>query len=206
MPSSDFRPLAGTASATPFRAFLSEPEHAPPAPASEEGAQSDQAAEEERRAFQAGYEHGREEVRTQLETVGESLVKALEELAAFRGRLRDRYERELLEVALGVARKVVQHELAERPQIWLGMIRAAIRRVVDRERITVRVPAALASFLRESGGELRAQLDGVKELTIVDDESLPPTGCVIESRFGEVDIGVETQLDAAERALVRAEE
>src|SRR5207245_4006023 len=92
-----------------------------------------------RRAFQAGYDLGREEATGQLATVAESLVKSLEELAAFRGGLRDRYERELLELALGVARKIVQQELAERPEIWLGLIRAAGRRVVDRERIAVRV-------------------------------------------------------------------
>src|SRR5581483_12022512 len=107
----------------------------PPAPAASAApgpeAPRGETSDEARRAFQAGYELGREEVRSQVESLGESL----EELAAFRTRLRERYERELLELALGVARKVVQQELAERPEIWLGMIRAAVRRVVDRERI-----------------------------------------------------------------------
>src|ERR1051326_3286963 len=61
------------------------------------------------------------------EAVREALVKSLQELATFRARLRGRYERELLELALGVARKVVQQELAERPEIWLGMIRDPVR-------------------------------------------------------------------------------
>src|SRR5947208_16279605 len=83
------------------------------------------------------------------------------------------YQRELLELALGVARKVVQQELAERPEIWLGMIRAAVRRVVDRERIAVRVPPRLLAFLRDALPELRASLDAVKELDLVEDPSLP---------------------------------
>ena len=105
------------------------------------------------------------------------------------------YERELLELALGVARKVVQQELAERPEIWLGMIRAAVKRAVDRERIALRVPPPLMAFLRGSLAALRASLQDVKDLELVEDPSLPAGGCVIESRFGEVDIGVETQLD-----------
>ena len=133
-------------------------------------------------------------------------MKSLEELAEFRTRLRDRYERELLELALGVARKVVQQELAERPEIWLGMIRAAVRRAVDRERIVVRVPAPLYAFLRASLPELRPALEDVKELELLEDPGLPAGGCVIESRFGEIDVGVETQLARAERALVRAED
>src|SRR5438477_9825886 len=106
-------------------------------------------SEDVRKAFQAGYELGREELRSDVESIGESFVKSLQELAAFRGRLRGRYERELLELALGVARKVVQQELAERPEIWLGMIREAVRRAVDRERIAVRVPPAALDFLRQ---------------------------------------------------------
>ena len=164
------------------------------------------AREDTRGAFQAGYELGREETRSQLESIAESLGKSLEEVADFRARLRERYERELLEVALGVARKVVQRELAERPEIWLGMIRGAVRRAVDRERIVVRVPARLHAFLRTGVPELRAALEDVKDLELIEDPALPEGGCVIESRFGEIDIGVETQLARAERALVAAEE
>jgi flagellar assembly protein FliH len=206
MSSSSFAPLVDappSASEPGFRP-LGDPA-APAADAVPEAARPE-ATEEAQRAFQAGYELGREETRSQVESIAESLVKSLEELAAFRGRLRERYERELLELALGVARKVVQQELAERPEIWLAMIRSAVRRAVDRERITIRIPAPLAAFVREKLPELRATLDDVKELDLVEDPSLPEGGCVIESRFGEVDVGVETQLEATERALVKAEE
>src|SRR5947207_2000089 len=159
-------------------------------------------AEEIERAFQAGVERGRAEARAELETVGTSFAGSLRELAGFRARLKERYERELLELALGVAREVVQQELAGRPELWLGMIRAAVKRAVDRERIVLRVPPALMAFLRGSLAELRASLEDVKDLELVEDPSLPAGGGVIESRFGEVDIGVETQL---ERALVREE-
>src|SRR5947207_2918372 len=63
-------------------------------------------------------------------------------------------------------------------------------------------PPAVMAFLRGSQTALRASLADVKDLELVEDPSLPADGCVIESRFGEVDIGVETQL---ERALVREE-
>jgi flagellar assembly protein FliH len=199
-----FVPLAEPA-AVPASRFvpLAAAEQAPAAPAAEEAPAA--ADDETRRAFQAGYELGREELRGQIESIGESFVKSLEELSEFRARLRDRYERELLEVALGVARKVVRQELAARPEIWLGMIRAAVRHAVDREHLVLRVPAALAGYLRDAAPELRVMLEDVKEIEVVEDTSLPPGGCVIESRFGEVDIGVETQLEAAERALVQSE-
>ena len=209
MPSSSaFLPLAGGEAAPrsrePFRPLaLPDPAVAAVAeiPASGEPPVPEP-ADEIRRAFQAGYEAARAELDEQSGTIAESFGAALEELGAFRARLRDRYERELLEVALGVAKKVVQQELAERPEIWLGMIRAAVRRAVERERIVVRVPGQLAAFLRERMPELLAALEQVRDLQVVDDAALPPAGCVVESSFGEIDIGVDTQIEAARTALL----
>jgi flagellar assembly protein FliH len=202
--SASFAPLLpASAEETSFRPLgvveKPEPPPEPPPLHMEPSAETEQ-------AFQAGYALGREEVRSQIESIGESFVKSLEELAAFRSEVRARYERELLELALGVARKVVRQELSERPEVWLGMIRHAVRRAVDRERIAIRVPGRLMQFLREGLPELRASLEDVKELELIEDPSLPEGGCVIESRFGDIDIGVETQLAAAERALVQSQE
>ena len=199
MSASSFAPLAEAVPRV-FRPFGAPPAGAAAEPAPAPGP----SAEEIERAFGAGVERGRAEARAALETIGASFTDSLRELVEFRARLKERYERELLELALGVARKVMQQELAERPELWLGMIRAAVPRAVN--RIVLRVPPPLMAFLRGSLAALRASLADVKDLELVEDPSLPAGGCVIESRFGEVDIGVETQLERCERALVRATE
>jgi flagellar assembly protein FliH len=211
--SSAFAPLGSGAADKPrlFRPLGDAEPAVEPQPAEEPAAagpapQVAEPAGDDRQAFQAGYELGREEMRSQIESIGESFAKSLEELAAFRNRLRAHYERELLELALGVARKVVQQELAERPEIWLGMIRHAVRHAVDRERITVRVPARLLGFLQAALPELRASLEEVKEFELVEDPGLGDGGCIIESRFGDIDIGVDTQFETTKRALLRSEE
>lgn len=214
MPSSEaFHPLAEGEQA-PRAGFrpLGEPVAAP-APVEEATAAPEDAAPEaqperleDHPAFAAGVAHAAERHAAVVAEMQATLAAALESLAQFRGELRTRYERELLLVALGVAKKVVQQELAEHPEIWLTMIRSAVKQAVDRERILIRVPPDLAAWLLEQAPTLRAALDEVKELQIVDDPSLPPLGCIIESRYGEVDIGVETQLGVAERALVGAED
>jgi flagellar assembly protein FliH len=170
----------------------------------ESGVPHDEPAPAQAGSFAAGYELGRQETRAEVEVVAESMVKSLQELADFRARLRQRYERELLGLALGVARKVVGAEVAARPEIWLAMIRDGIRRAVDRERVRVRLPAPVASFLRAHLPALRAQLDDVKELELVEDASLPAGGCVIETRFAELDLGLDAQIEQIERGLGRA--
>jgi flagellar assembly protein FliH len=166
-------------------------------------AQPEPAREEDTRAFAAGYELGRQETRADVEVVAEALVTSVEKLDAMRARLRHRYEQELLQLALGVAKKVVRAEVQERPEVWLEMIRAAVRGAVDRDRIRVRVPAPVAAYLTEQFADLRSRLDDVKELTVVEDPTLLEGGCVIETQFGELDIGIGTQLEQIERGLRR---
>lgn len=214
MPSSEFVPLAqeATAPAAVFRLF--DLEESPVAPATavplHGGPVLDpavvRAAAAAEEAARIAHEQERAELLAKLESVGQSFVASLEELARFRREITARYERELLELSLGIARKIVHQEVAERPELWLGMLRTAVRHAVDRERIVVRVPATVAAFLREQAGPLRAALDGVKDVEVVEDAALADGACVLESQFGEVDLGIDTQLDAVARALGPARE
>ncbi len=212
MPSSDpthgFVPMGGAGRAPAFRP-LGEAEETPLGPTAAPAAADETAPApvptEEHPAFAAGQAAARAELEPQLDDLRATVARALESLATFRRDLRTRYERDLLLLALGVARKVVHEELRERPEIWLEMIRAGVQQAVDREHIRVRVPPLLGEWLRTHADTLHARLQEVKGLEIVDDPSLPAGGCVVESRFGDVDVGVDTQLAAAERALVRTE-
>lgn len=202
MRSSDFAPLQSGGPARGSRRF------APLALASELGGAADlpdpeeEAAGELRRAFEAGFAEGRSSRDAELVTIHATMKAALENLARFRGDLRHRYERELLELALGVAHKVVRQEVTEHPERWLEMLRTAVRSAVEREHVVVRVPPALGAYLRDVDPPLRTHLDDVKVLEIVDDAGLPDGGCVLETRFGDVDLGVDTQLESCRRALV----
>jgi hypothetical protein len=150
----------------------------------------------------AEYERGRRDARADVEAAAESLVRSLEALAAFRAGLGQRYERELLALAVDVAAKVVRRELRERPDAWLDMIRDGVRQAVDREQVRVRVPGVIAAYLRERMPALQARLEDVKQLEIIEDPSLDADGCVVETRFGELDLGVGAQLEQVRRGLI----
>jgi flagellar assembly protein FliH len=156
------------------------------------------------RTYDEGYAAGRAAAEEEMRTPASALVAAVDEVARFRAGLLDRYQTELLELALGIARKVVQRELAERPEHWLGMIREAVRHALDRERVRIRVGSVLHRFLVERLPELRALLEGVQELDLVEDVTLAEHGCVIESQYGDLDLGVDSQLGAIRAALVRS--
>jgi flagellar assembly protein FliH len=202
MSSSEFAPLLALERAEGFRPLgecgrPGEDGRAPEAPAAEP-----RLADAE--AYQAGLERGREEARAEQAALTGALTQAIGALDAARTGLAERWERPLLAIAVGVARAVVRHELAEHPERWLGMLRDGIRRAVDRERVVVHAPPAIAELLAGSLPELQTAVE-VRELSAVPDPGLRDGACVVETRFGDLDLGVDAQLDQALRLLQEGE-
>ena len=156
-------------------------------------------------AYAEGVAAGRAEAEQEIMMSAGALVAATEEVLRFRSSLTERYQQELLELALGIARKVVQRELADSPERWLGMIREAVQQALDQERILIRAGSVLHRFLVERMSDLRDLLDGVQELDLAADETLADNGCVIESRSGDLDLSVDSQIGAIRAALTRPE-
>jgi flagellar assembly protein FliH len=163
----------------------------------------DQAQQAAEAAYADGFDAGRAAATAELVRDAETFVQALEELNRFRAGLLERYQNELLALALGIARKVVQRELAENPEHWLGMIREAVRHALDREKIRIRVGSVLHKFLLERLSALRPMLDEVKELELVEDQALSENGCILESQFGDLDLGIDSQIGAIRAALTQ---
>ena len=44
-------------------------------------------------------------------------------------------------------------------------------------------------------------LDDVKELELVEDQTLAENGCILESQFGDLDLGIDSQIGAIRAAL-----
>jgi flagellar assembly protein FliH len=199
MSSSEFAPMLGGALASVFRPLGGAESAAAPAdgPALPRLENTD--------AYRLGLEHGRSEAQAEQAALSQSLAAAVAELGAARAELPARWERTLLEVAVGIARAIVRAELGAHPERWLAMLRDGIRRAVDRERVVIHVPPVLASYLEGALPDLRAMLAEVRELTLEADATLAETACRVETRFGDVDLDVDAQLAAARRAVVDGE-
>lgn len=174
-----------------------------PAPGDEAPPEPDELEQATKAAYADGWAAGAAAAKAELVGQGEAFGKALAELARFRAGLMERYQDELLALALGIARKVVQRELADHPEHWLGMIREAVRHALDREKIRIRVGPLLHRFLVEHLSTLRPMLEDVKELELVEDQALSENGCILESQYGDLDLGIDSQIGAIRAALTQ---
>ncbi len=121
--------------------------------------------------------------------------------AAERDRLLAATEREVVLLALSVARKVLGRELQDSSRAAVVELAAhAIGAARRRRHVTLRVNAADAAAARAQEGRLGALLVG-GSLLVREDPSLLAGDVVVETEGGCIDARVETQLAALAREL-----
>jgi flagellar assembly protein FliH len=174
------------------------PEQEAGAEAGDERESVQQALDQVRReARQAGETAVRRQLEPQLKAAEERLARAVADIAVCKQRLRAETEREMVELALTIARKVVRRELTVDPAAITGIARAALDRVSARDIVRVRVSPSYCDALRKAV----ADIGPGAAIDIEADPALGAGGLVIETNRGALDASVDGQLDEIEHGL-----
>jgi flagellar assembly protein FliH len=150
-----------------------------------------------REAYQRGRAEGEAAGRAAVEAVLERLAQSLEHLSTLSHRLRRQAEKDLVQLALAIARRVVRRELQVDPDAVAGLARAALDRLQGQEVQRVRVHPALEEALRRALERMNAP----RSLAVVADAACRPGDVILETAHGNLDASVETQLQEIERGL-----
>jgi len=110
-------------------------------------------------------------------------------------------EPEVLRLALKVAEQVIRSEVSLHKDVCSGIVADAISRVTDREQIVVRVNHEDVEQIKKTKPKLASVIDGVKNFSIIEDNTIDPGGCVIETALGYVDARIKTRLQAIAEAF-----
>lgn len=175
---------------------------APPEPSPEAIAeQQAHLAALERDAFAKGYAQGEragfEAGATRAEAMLRRLAGSLEELGRLRTQMIQHTERQMVQLALVVARRILKREVAIDQDLVVAMARVALDRLGERAHATVRMnPEDL-----NATGVAPTEWAG-PHVTIVPDASLGRGQCQVESDFGFIDAGVDAQFEQIAQALL----
>ena len=168
-------------------------------------AESARAAEAARvDAREQGRREGLEAVSRELAPAAEALAAAREELAQERERCAEALEREAVELALQIAEKVLSGVLEVQPERVLDVVRGSLRRVVERERVTVLVNPDDLELVRASSASLTGALGGIDRLEIQEERRVPRGGALLRTAAGEIDARVAEQLERV-REVIQSE-
>jgi flagellar assembly protein FliH len=163
-------------------------------------------AEETRRSFDAGRERGRQEGRqAEREAHAAQEQQHKRQMAQFAANFvqeRDRYflavEREVVQLALAVAARILRREAQMDPLLLTGAVRVALGQLSSTTELRLRVPPAELDLWTEAMALLPNL--AVKP-AVVAGEGMRLGDCHIETELGSVDIGVRAQLSEIERGF-----
>jgi len=155
------------------------------------------------KAFQLGEKAGLESGERMFRSAVQSLVEAAEGLKHAEKEFYGRVEEEILDLVLATTRKVVQREINTQRDVILDVLRQAIAKTIDRERIRVRINPSDYDFVHTHKSDIVSTVDGVKDLVIEGDESISRGGAVVDSDYGTIDARIERRFEAVEKAMRR---
>jgi flagellar assembly protein FliH len=167
-----------------------------------QAAQIQQQAEQRvREAHAAGVREGEAAGRAkglaEVQPVIERLARSIDEIGNLRSRLRAEAEADLIQLSLAIARRVLRREIAIDPEALHGLILGALAKLAGQEIARVRVHPSHAAAVTAC---LRQNLNSDK-IEVVADPSRDIGAIVFETPRGNLDAGVESQLQEIERGL-----
>jgi flagellar assembly protein FliH len=161
-----------------------------------------------RQAYEKGLRKGQEDGRIAAQEKTAPLITTLQttlaELDGVRNRIKQQLEREVVELAMHVARKVIQREVAISDDAIIGVVKEAMAQLDDPEKISIRLNPLDLKRLREAGERSQAAFENFENIHFEEDAGIESGGCYIHTEYGEVDARLEEQLRYIEEAL-RAE-
>jgi len=142
-----------------------------------------------------------EKVGKRMQTLLPALEQLMREINDVRSELVAKWERSAVRVSSAIAERIIRRELAHDPQITLNLIGETLRYATGTAEITLHVSPTDYEHLGTQINRLAETLAQLSPNDIVADPAISPGGCRVETRFGEIDQQIETQLKRIEEEL-----
>lgn len=110
-------------------------------------------------------------------------------------------ERQIIEIALAVASKILAYQITENPMVVLPIVKNALEKVCDQEQIVLRVSVDDFETVLQAKQEFQNMVGGEQALTVLADRTIERGNCVIDTSYGMVDARIDTQFDSIREAL-----
>jgi flagellar assembly protein FliH len=143
-----------------------------------------------------GEASGHKRAAAELQPVIARLCRSIEDMGSLRARMRGEAERDLVRLALAIARRILGRELAVDPDAIHGLVLGALDKIKSQEISRVRVHPAQEEAVRQC---LRETMTSAVE--VIADPACQPGTVVLETERGSLDASVESQLREIERGL-----
>jgi flagellar assembly protein FliH len=145
-----------------------------------------------------GYNEGIRRARSTVAAIMERYHSAIEELELVRDRIMIESEQDLCDLALHIAREILECEVEGRREFTERMVEFALKTLRGADSITLRMGPTDVTALREKHPELVSDQAVVR---VVEDPGNTLGGVVAECELGRLDATIEARLREAGRQM-----
>jgi flagellar assembly protein FliH len=145
----------------------------------------------------AGFEQGTQKIEPLVSSIRDALIQ----LDRIREETYQQIEKEVVELALAIARKVICREIATDKETVLCVAKEALAKVNEPGKIKIKMSPSDLQFINETRYQLSNLIPDIDTVTFEAEEAIQSGGCVIETDLGEIDARIERQLQAVEESF-----
>lgn len=145
-----------------------------------------------------GIEEGKAEVKRVIERFHVVLSKAIER----RNEIIQESETQVVNLVLSIAKKVIKVISENQKNVVVNNIVQSLQKLQQKSEVIVRVNLADLEIATKHKEDILKMAESVTSITIAEDSTVDPGGCIIETDFGEIDARIASQLREIEDRIL----
>ena len=151
--------------------------------------------------YEEGFKKGEEAAQKEFSPFLATIEDLIADLTIFRKNMYDKVEREMVEMVVSLAKKVIHFEFSTRDDAVQAMIRLAVQSVLDRESMVIKINPADKGYAESFRPELHHLFSEIKNITFEAHSGVERGGCIVETNFGVVDAQIDKLGEQMDRIL-----
>ncbi|MEP6847330.1 MAG: FliH/SctL family protein [Acidobacteriota bacterium] len=137
-------------------------------------------------------------VSKQVAEIRGRLVETIEHISSLADKITSRAEKDLVDLALQIAKKVVRREVTIDREIALTLVKVSLSKLNSRTVATVHLNSEDLAFVEAHSDACNFR----GALSFVEDQSISVGGCLVHTETGDIDAGIGSQFDEIARGLL----
>ena len=149
-------------------------------------------------AWEEGFNRGKQEAMQRMEEdVDAVLISANKVLTESSIKAREIFQdnkSEIIKLSFEIAKKIIKKEASDKEVLFENLVEA-MKKAQSNKELKIFVNWEQLSFGKEIKDILKNNFQGIETIDIIEDRTVEPGGCIIETKLGKIDATIKNQLD-----------
>jgi flagellar assembly protein FliH len=159
----------------------------------------------EKKAYESGFlqgeKAGKEIAEKKVDAMMRRYSETILEIGKLKPRLYSEVEREVVKLAVEVAKKIVHREIQVDQAIIQTLVKVALGHVAEKTAVTIHLHPSDYNYVLERKADLAQGDQAGREIVLLADKSIERGGCLVKTECGDIDARIEEKFREIEQGF-----